>query len=132
MDSQCTFHFFSHNRCRKGPAVDTAGQLGGLVHVLVSPLTLASVRITLHLHSMLLLSLRLIKNDNELGKGQHVPFSVLLACSPLTLPPFPPHSLSVSPSLSLSLPHTVFLSLFSSCIERALDKLPKSPFSSMK
>lgn len=65
-------------------------------HVLVSPLTLTSVRITLHLHSVLLLSLRLIKNDNELGKGQHVPFYVLLAWSPL-LPPL------VSLSLSLSL-----------------------------
>lgn len=55
----------------------------------LSPVTLASVRITLHLHSLLLLSLRLIKNDNELGKGQYVPFSVLLALS-LSLTPHPP------------------------------------------
>lgn len=40
--------------------------------VLTSLLTLASVRITVHLHSTLLSSLRLIKNDNELGEGQLV------------------------------------------------------------
>lgn len=77
---------------------------------------------------MLLLSLRLIKNDNELGKGQHVPFSTLwvlfsvflavhLSYSSLysSSPPFlqplsptphhptPPHaSLSLYPSLSPS------------------------------
>lgn len=84
----------------------------------LSPVTLASVRITLHLHSLLLLSLRLIKNDNELGKGQYVPFSVLLA---LFL------SLTYSPPTP-----EPFLSLASSCIERTQDKLPKRPFSSMK
>lgn len=108
-----------------------ASQLGGLVHVPVSPLTLASVRITLHLHSMLLLSLRLIKNDNELGKGQHVPFSVLLACS-LSLSLF----LSLARSLSLSrffpplashLLHSLAPSpsLFSSCIERGPGQIAK-------
>jgi len=81
----------------------------------LSPVTLASVRITLHLHSLLLLSLRLIKNDNELGKGQYVPFSVLLALS-LSFPP----------------PPQPFLLLASSSIERTQDKLPKRPFSSMK
>ncbi len=89
------------------------------VHVPLSPVTLASVRITLHLHSLLLLSLRLIKNDNELGKGQYVPFSVLLA-------------LSLSLSLSLTSTPQPFLSLASSCIERTQDKLSKRPFSSMK
>ncbi len=91
------------------------------VHVSLSPVTLASVRITVHLHSLLLLSLRLIKNDNELGKGQYVPFSVLLALS-----------LSLSLSLLLTSTPQPFLSLASSCIERTQDKLPKRPFSSMK
>lgn len=106
------------------------------VHVPLSPVTLASVRITLHLHSLLLLSLRLIKNDNELGKGQYVPFSVLLALflsldlSHLLTPPTPhPTTITTTTTTTTSEP---FLSLASSCIERTQDKLPKRPFSSMK
>lgn len=79
--------------------VQTAGRGA---HVPLSPVTLASVRITLHLHSLLLLSLRLIKNDNELGKGQYVPFSVLLALSlsiSLTLHPLNHFSRSPPPAL---------------------------------
>lgn len=54
---------------------------------------------------MLLLSLRLIKNDNELGKGQHVPFSTLWKLFSVFLAVHLSYSsLYLFCSLSLSLP----------------------------